>query len=128
MLFYKENGVGWQNEESYGGPGGCSEGSFAPFLMAMQVSGERTDVKPFLMAVGGGHQAAGQGGSRSPSVCLMSDEKRCCAVTSLNHVSLSKNTDANEVNRGYRGTAADSITSELLAQITAQSSNAALCT
>lgn len=69
------------------------------------------------MDVGGGHQAVGLGGNRSPSVCLMSDEKRCCAVTTLNPVSLSKNTDANEVN--HRGTATDSITSELLAQITA---------
>lgn len=49
------------------------------------------------MDVGGGHQAAGLGVSRSPSVCLMSDEKRCCAVTTLNHVSLSINTDANKV-------------------------------
>lgn len=84
------------------------------------------------MDAGGGHQAAGLDGNRSPSVCLsvclMSDEKRCCAVTTLNHVSLSKNTDANEVHHRYRDTATDSITSELLAQITAQSANAALCT
>lgn len=53
----------------HGGPGGCSEGSFAPFLMAMQVSGEWTDVKPILMDVGGGHQAAGAGRKQEP-VCL----------------------------------------------------------
>lgn len=80
------------------------------------------------MDAGSGHQAAGLGGNRSPSVCLMSDERRCCAVTALNHVSLSKNTEANEVNHRYRDAATDSITSELLAQITSQSSNLALCT
>lgn len=79
------------------------------------------------MDVGGEHQAAGMGGNRGPSVCLVSDEKRCCAVTSLNHVS--RSSDANEVNRRHRDTATDSITSELFtAQIAAQSSNVALCT
>ncbi len=83
------------------------------FSWPCRLVGKRTDVKPILMDVGGWHQAAGLGGNRSPSVCLMSDEKRCCAVTALNHVSLSKNTDVNEVNHAHRDTATDSITSEL---------------
>lgn len=80
------------------------------------------------MDAGGGDQAAGLDSNRSPSVCLMSDEKRCCAVRTLNHISLSKNSDANEVNQRRGDAATDSITSELLEEIAAQSSNLALCT
>lgn len=43
---------------THGAPRGGSKGSFASFLLAMQVSGERTDVEPTLMEAGGGHRAA----------------------------------------------------------------------
>lgn len=94
----------------HGGSRGCSEGSFAPFIVVMWLRGEKADIKVTLMDVGGRHWAAGLGGSRRLTVCLMSDEKKCCAVTRLNHGSLSKNTDTNEVNQRYTDTATDSIT------------------
>lgn len=67
--YLAESGGRMREARIHGGPGGCSEGSFAPFLVAMWVSGERTDVKAILMDAGGGHQAAGLGGNREP-VCL----------------------------------------------------------
>jgi len=117
--------VGWQNKRSLDScrPQGLLSGQFCSISHG-RVSGKRFDVNPILMDAGDGCPAASLVSNRSPSVCLMSDERRCCAVATLNHVSQRNNSDANEVKHRYRDTATHSITS----QITAQSSNLGLCT
>lgn len=65
------------------GPGGCSGGSFDPFLAAIEVRG-KSNVKKILMDAGGGQKEE----SICLSVWVTSDEKTFCAVAALNHVSL----------------------------------------